>query len=60
MKLSSRPDETQVLGQSRVLGELAVLAVDGHEKARPHQVQHQFHLLALPCPETCSGGFMEP
>ena len=33
--------EAQVLGQAGVLGKLAVLAVDGHEEARAHQVQHQ-------------------
>ena len=37
--------EAQVLGQARVLGKLAELAVDRHEVPRPHQIQHQLHLL---------------
>ena len=37
--------EAQVLGQAGVLGELAKLAVDGHEVARAHQVQDQLLLL---------------
>ena len=41
MKVSSRPDEAQMLGQPRMLGQLPVFAVDRHEVARPHQVQHQ-------------------
>ena len=37
--------EAQVLGQPRMLGKLPELAVDRHEVPRPHQVQHQLHLL---------------
>src|SRR5215471_1796023 len=36
---------SQVLGEAGMLGELAELAVDGHEVARANQVQHQAHLL---------------
>ena len=43
--VSSRPECTQMLGQPRVLRQLPVLAVDRHEISRPHQVQHQLHLL---------------
>jgi hypothetical protein len=37
--------ESQVFGQAGVLRELAELAVNGHEIARPHQVEHQLHFL---------------
>src|ERR1017187_3065713 len=36
--------EAQVLGQLGVLGKLPELPVNGHEVARPHQVQYQLHL----------------
>src|ERR1035441_6918169 len=40
-----------MLRQARVLGELAELAVDGHEVARPYQVQDQLHFLHAGMPE---------
>src|SRR5207244_853533 len=38
------PGEAQVLGQPGVFGKLPELAVNRHEEARPHQVQHELHL----------------
>ena len=35
----------QVLGQTAVLGKLPKLAMNGHEVARAHQIQHQLQLL---------------
>ena len=38
---------------ARVLRQLAVLAVDRDEVARPHERQHQLELFFAQCPETC-------
>ena len=45
MKISSRPAKRRCSARRAWLGELAELAVDGHEVARAHQVEDQLLLL---------------
>ena len=48
MKVSSRPMPRRCVGQPGVLRKLPVLAVNRHEIARPHQIQHQPQLFHRP------------